>query len=108
MKVTNTFNARMVEQQVKAAIGLYADTAAKKMEGAAKKSRPWTDRTSDAKNSILGSFGWEGNKVKITLSGNMDHSVFLELANENRYAILVPTIQSFAPDILKGYKKVVG
>lgn len=108
MKVTNTFNARMVEQQVKAAIGLYADTAAKKMEGEAKKNRPWTDRTGHAKNSIQGSFGWEGNKAKITLSGNMDYSVFLELANEKRFAVLVPTIQRFAPEILKGYKKVVG
>ena len=108
MKVTNTFNARMVEQQVKAAIGLYADTAAKKMEGEAKKNRLWTDRTSHAKNSIQGDFGWKGSNAIITLSGNMDYSVFLELAHEKRYAILVPTIQSFAPGILKGYKKVVG
>jgi len=108
MKVTNTFNAKMVEQQVKAAIGLFGDTAAKKMESEAKKGAKWEDRTSNARNSIQGSFGWEGSKAKITLSGNMDYSVYLELAHEKSFAILVPTIQRNAPEILKAYKKVVG
>lgn len=37
MRVTNKTNFKAVERKVRAAIGLYADTAAKKMEGEAKK-----------------------------------------------------------------------
>lgn len=106
-RVTNTFNAKAVERKMKAAIGLYADTASKKMEGDAKQNAPWTDRTSNARNSILGEFGWEGNKAVITLSGNMSYSVYLELAHEKRFAILVPTIQKSAPEILRGLQRLV-
>lgn len=107
MRVTNTFNANMVEQRMRAAIGLLADTAAQSMEAEAKTNARWEDRTSNARNSIQGSFGWEGSKAKITLSGNMDYSVCLELAHEKRFAILVPTIQRNAPNVLNAYQRLV-
>lgn len=107
IRVTNNFNPKMVENKVRAALGLYADTAAKKMEGEAKKNAPWTNRTSNARNSIQGDFGWKSNQVVITLSGNMDYSVYLELANEKKYAILKPTIERNAPEILRGYQRLV-
>lgn len=107
MRVTNTFNANMVEQRMKAAIGLLAATSAQAMETEAKSSARWTDRTSHARNSIQGRFGWEGDKAKITLSGNMDYSVYLELAHEKRFAILVPTIQRNAPTVLSAYQRLV-
>lgn len=108
IRVKNNFNPQKVEKKVRAAIGLYADTASKKMEGEAKKNAPWTDRTGNARNSIQGDFGWQGNKAVITLSGNMDYSVWLELAHGKKYAILKPTIDKFTPEILRGYQKVVG
>lgn len=107
IKVTNKLDFKAVEQKIKAAIGLYADTAAKKMEGEAKNNAPWTDRTGNARNSIQGDFGWIGNQAVITLSGNMEYSVYLELANEKRFAILKPTIDRNAPEILKGYQRLV-
>ena len=107
IRVKNNFNPQKVEKMVRAAIGVYADTAAKKMEGEAKKNAPWTDRTGNARNSIQGDFGWQGNKAVITLGGNMDYSVWLELAYEKKYAILKPTIDRNAPEILKGYQRLV-
>ncbi|WP_352419831.1 hypothetical protein [Proteiniborus sp.] len=107
IKVTNNFNTKMVENKVRSAIGLYADTAAKKMEGEAKGNAPWTDRTSNARNSIRGDFGWKGKHAVISLSGNMNYSVYLELAHEKRFAILVPTIQKNAPEVIKGYQRLV-
>lgn len=107
IRTKNNFNANKTMGKVRAAIGVYADTAAKQMEEDAKKNASWTDRTSNARNSIQGGFGWEGNKCKIALSANMDYSVYLELANEKKYAILVPTIQRNAPKIIKGYQKLV-
>lgn len=103
---SNTFNNRAIEATVRAAIGVFADTAAKKMEREAKQNASWIDRTSNARNSIQGSFGWKGKHAVISLSGNMDYSVFLELAHEKRYAILVPTIQRNAPEVLSAYRRI--
>lgn len=107
IKVTNNTNFKAVENKVRAAIGLLADTAAKKMEGEAKDNASWTDRTSNARNNIRGEFGWKGKKAVITLSGNMGYSKWLELAHEKKYAILVPTIQRNAPEVLRAYRKLV-
>jgi len=107
IRVRNNFNTRKVSNRVRAAIGVYADTAAKQMERDAKINAKWTDRSSNARNSIQGNFGWKGEKAVISLSGNMNYSVFLELANEKRFAILKPTIERNAPAVLRGYQRLV-
>lgn len=107
IRVRNNFNTRQVSNRVRAAIGLFADTAAKQMERDAKRDAPWTDRSSNARNSILGDFGWQGDKAVITLSENMDYSVYLELANEKKYAVLKPTIDRNAPTVLRAYQRLV-
>jgi len=91
----------------KAALLLYADTAGKMMEAEAKREAKWTDRTTNARQSIKGGAGWEGNQLKVVLSGGMDYSPYLELANERRYEILRPTIEKNAAEILRGYQKLV-
>ncbi|MDI6617896.1 MAG: hypothetical protein QME45_04350 [Clostridiales bacterium] len=93
--------------KIKAALKLYADTAAKKLEAEAKSNAPWTDRTGHARQGLNGSSGWDANKLKVVLSGGMEYSVYLELAHEKKYAILEPTIQKNAKAILEGYQKLV-
>lgn len=107
MAVKSTVDFKAVERKMKAAIGLYADTAAKKMESEAKNKAPWTDRTSNARNSIQGNFGWKRNSAIITLSGNMNYFSYLELAMAKKYAILSPTIQANSTEIIKGYQRLV-
>jgi len=100
-------NLRSAVLKHRAALGLYADTAAKKMEREAKANAPWTDRTTNARQSLAGSSGWDGNKLKVVLSGGMDYSVYLELAHEKKYAILKPTIDKNTSEILAGYQRLV-
>lgn len=107
MKVENTFNPSIAEKKMKAALGLYANTAAKKLEAEGKRNAPWTDRTSNARNSIQGNSRWEGNQLAIILSGNVDYFVYLELAMEKKYSILLPTIDRNATEILRGFQKMV-
>lgn len=117
MRVKSTVNFKAVEHKMRAAIGVYSDVAAKKMEGHAKKNAPWYPvtkpgakgyvHTGNARNTIQGDFGWKGNQCIITLSGNVDYFIFLELAMAKKYAILKPTINQFSADILKGYQKLV-
>ncbi len=108
MKVENNMNFDEVARKIRASIGIFGDTEAKRMEAYAKQNRPWIDRTGNARNSIQGNFGWRGDDAIIRLSGNMSYSVWLELAYGKRYAILRPTIEKHAPTTLRGYQRVVG
>lgn len=103
----NTFDADKVRSKVRTALELYADTAAKKMEGDAKDNAPWTDRTSNARNTIQGSRGWENDKLIIALSGNVNYFYYLEMCHEKKWAILKPTVDKWAPKVLSGYQKLV-
>jgi len=107
IKVNNNFDPVKAGAKIKAAIGLYGTVAGNAMEGDAKIKAPWTDRTGNARNSIQGKFGWKGNQAVITLSGNMNYSVYLELANEKKYAILKPTVDKWTPNIISGYQRLV-
>lgn len=104
---TKNFDLSKAVDRHKAALGMYADTAAKKIKGEAKAKAPWQDRTGNARESIDGTGGWEGNELKVVLSGGMSYSVYLELAYERRYAILKPTIDKNASEILNSYQKLV-
>lgn len=107
MRIKNNINFKAVEAQVKAALSTYGNTAAAKLEGEAKRNASWTDQTANARNSIQGDFSLDGSLARISLSGNTDYFIFLELAKEKRYAILSPTMESNAVEIIQGYQKVV-
>lgn len=107
MRVKNNVNFSAAERKIKAAIALYGQTAALKLEGEAKRNASWTDRTSNARNSIQGKFTIQANKARIELSGNTDYFIFLELAKAKRYSIINPTILANANDVFKGYQNVV-
>lgn len=99
----------MAETEIKmrAAVSLYGDTAAKKLEANAKKNAPWEDRTGNARKSINGESKWEGAIMKVGVSGNMDYFVFLEYAMEKKYAVLEPTILQLSPEIVEGMRNLL-
>jgi len=103
----NTVNFKIADVKVKAAITAYGKTAASKLEAEAKKDAPWTDRTSNARNSLQGKFITRPGVSRISLSGNMSYSPWLELANEKKYAILKPTMFKYGYEIVKGYQRIV-
>jgi len=104
---TRNFRLDKAAARHRQALTMFAETAAQKMEGEAKSRARWTDRTSNARNSIQGTSGWEGPLLKILLSGNMKYSVYLELAHEKKFAILKPTIDRNKTAIGRGYGKLV-
>ncbi len=90
------------EIKMRAAVGVYADSAGKKMEGEAKQNAPWENNSGKARQTITGGHVWEGNKCLAYVAGNMPYSPYLELCNEGKYAILGPTAKKMAPEILRG------
>ncbi|WFD12011.1 hypothetical protein [Tepidibacter hydrothermalis] len=96
------------ELKMKAAVGLYANTAGKKLEGYAKQNAPWTDHTAQARQSIQGGHEWQGNKCNIFVAGNKEYSPFLEFCNEGKYAILYPTVRNYSAEIILGMQNLLG
>jgi len=95
--------------KMKAAIFLLTDTAAKLMAGWAQDNAKWTDRSSNARQGIKGKTYWENdNIIVITLSHSVDYGVWLELANQRKYAILADAIASKKDELMTNYKKILG
>lgn len=85
-----------------AAIRMYAETQASRLEGHAKENRPWTDRTGDARKRLTGYVTDIPTGYRINLAHGVDYGIWLELAHEKRFAILEPTIRLRGPDVVRG------
>lgn len=90
----------------RAAVIALANTWAGQLEGRAKAAAPWTDRTGNARNGLFGSTEVKGNEVKIRLGHSMEYGIFLELANDGRFAVLKKTVDAAIPEISRDYKKL--
>lgn len=88
------------------ALRVYADSAAKKMEASAKANRPWTDRTGEARRTITAFAKHASNsqKIRITLQDGVYYGKYLEYCNGGKYAIIEPTVDKEAPNIVEGLK----
>ena len=95
------------EIKTRAALGLYADTVAKKMETHAKSNKPWVDRTGRAKQSLNSSWKWVGDVARVELSHGDHYGIYLELCNEKKYAIIKPTIDIISPQAIRGLNKIL-
>ena len=97
----------LAEIKTKAALDLYSDSVAKKMESYAKQNRKWQDRTDSARQRLTGSWERYSNGTKVAISHGVDYGVYLELCNEKRYAILKETVDKISPEALKGLNKIL-
>lgn len=90
-----------------AAIRMYAETAAIKLQNYAKDKAPWTDRTGQARQRLNASVSKILHGYKIALAQGVDYGIFLELAHEKRFAIIQPTILANSNDIMKGFERLL-
>lgn len=95
------------EIKMRAAVGLYADSAGKKLEAEAKQNAPWQDNSGDARRTITGGHEWQGDKCFTYVFGNMKYSPYLELCSEGNYAALYPAVKKLAPEILRGLSNLL-
>lgn len=64
------------------------------LEGYAKRNRKWKDRTSSARNGLIGGAYKSGNNIHVFISHRVSYGVYLEKSRAGRYAILMPTIRA--------------
>lgn len=84
------------------ALQMYVETVASDFEGYAKENRPWTDRTSRARQGLTGYVKRTDKGYRIILAHTVDYGIWLELVNEKRFAILEPTVRLKGPEAVQG------
>ncbi|MGY0372477.1 hypothetical protein [Clostridium sp. JNZ J1-5] len=100
--VLNGFTRLATENKEK--LNRYAEKSGLKLEAYAKQNAPWENDTGHARRTLKGGKEWEGDKVDIYISGNMEYSPYLEYKNDGKYAILKPTIDALSREILEGIR----
>lgn len=95
------------ESKAMLTIKMYAQTAAKRMEGDAKSQARWTDRTGHARQRLIGYVTDESTGIRVNLAHGVDYGLWLEVANEKRFAIVEPIVRLSAPFILESYTNLL-
>ena len=87
---------------------MYFATKASEFQTKMKLSRPWTDRTSMAKAMLTAKVSQPSvNVIRMTLAHGVDYGIWLELANEQNYAIIGPTIKTEGPKLIEGLSGIM-
>ena len=68
----------------------------------AKQNAPWEDRTGDARDGLDVEVEWQGHVVVWTMFHTVDYGLYLETRWSGRYAIIMPTLEQFAPRVGNG------
>ncbi len=76
--------------RVRLAKRLQAEAAA--IQADMKANAPWTDRTGQARAGLSARAQVTATEGVITLSHGADHGIWLEIANQGRFAIVGPTL----------------
>lgn len=90
-----------------AALQMYAETAALKLQNDARDNAPWTDRTGHARQRLTGTSLVVANGYKLRLAHGVDYGIWLELAHEKRFAIIQPTILADSGEIMEGFQRLL-
>lgn len=77
------------------------------VESHAQANAPWSDITGRARQGLKADISIEGGEVVLTLSHSVDYGYWLELIQQGKFAIIMPTLEALGPEILKNAGAVV-
>lgn len=61
---------------------------------------PWADRTGMARNTLSTRVYVSGGEVVLEFAHGVDYGQWLELIQDGRFAIIMPTLEMLAPEIM--------
>lgn len=78
-----------------------------KMENHAKLNAPWQDQTSNARNGLAARSGKDAKTRFIVLFHQVPYGIYLETRFSGKYAIIMPTIEEFGPQVMDTFQKIL-
>lgn len=106
---TLTPGLKAFPKTIRQRIGLYMKSQAPRVQDAARKGAPWTDRTGNARNGLFAEYDGDlvGDQHVVRLYHTVPYGIWLEVRWAGKYAIILPTIQSEGRRILSGMSKLI-
>lgn len=97
------------ESKAMAAIEMKVSTQyAPKLQENAQLNARWENRTGEARRRLNGSYETVSEGFKLILAHGVDYGIWLELANEKKYAIIMETIEYVGTfDIMPDFEKFI-
>jgi hypothetical protein len=93
----------MYGDRVLVAVTAVAGRIATIMQNSARGNAPWTDRTSNARTGLFGTAERDAAQQLVTIylshGADIDYGKWLELANAGKYAVIMPTIEAYLPEL---------
>lgn len=93
------------------ALSEFVDNAATELENDMKQKKyaqkPWENHTFDAVNRLSAKSYQTLTGFVIKLSHGVEYGVYLELAHEQKYAVIKPTIRAEAPRIMEIFRGMI-
>jgi hypothetical protein len=100
-------NLKEFDLHVARATAAAAEYIAPQAEAHMKNNAPWTDRTGAARNGLRAKVVAGPETIGIVLYHSVPYGIFLEVRFNGAYAIILPTIQEFAPRFLDAIGRLV-
>lgn len=104
----NALEARYL-QRARVAISALMKFIAQKIQDDMRAGAPWTDRTANARTGLF-TITQKASKDLVILWLSHGHTIeygkWLELANQGKYAIIMPTLQRWLPEIERLLKEL--
>jgi hypothetical protein len=67
----------------------------------AQANAPWEDRTGDAREGLHSEVEIDGDEVVLSLEHTVDYGLWLEVIQNGRFAIIMPTLEHFAGKVMR-------
>lgn len=77
------------------------------VENHAKLNAPWTDQTTNARNGLIARSGKDKDNHYIVLAHQVPYGIWLEVRFAGKYAIIMPTIDAFGPQVMGTLNKIL-
>ena len=76
-------------------------SGAQRVQSYAQSNAPWADRSGAARNGLTAEVYNEGGVIVLDLYHTADHGYWLELIQDGRFAIIMPTLEALGPEIIQ-------
>lgn len=113
MNVSVTVDDRIVAQnlgemseRLKTQLQVLGQATGQKIQEYAQENAPWTDRTGDARQRLKYSSEINENGLTISIFHQMEYGIYLELCNNEKYAILKNSRDAMLPEFLDAVKHI--
>jgi hypothetical protein len=101
-------NLDLMPAKVESALYALTEYWTPRVEGYAKRTAPWTDRTSNARNGLRAAAEHGGGSHSIILWHTMPYGIWLETRWSGRYAVIIPTVRTQGALIMVQAKNILG